>query len=268
MEIAVILNAHENSPVFKDTLESIRHYWTNNVLVVVDGKNWSQFRDDPIPALKLEGFHHGKESSPYRNMCLGLFKAWEAWGGGVDWYAYLEYDCLVGSSETARHLYAANEMGFWILGNDYRAEKRSIPFLDRFEGTNLNLKYLLGCCLFFNKIFMNELARRDFFPRFLDFTNFHDRIFFEDSSGKHSDVYDLSEFMYPTLAAHYGGKIGELACWLEPGWRGNHENYPMRFRPDLSENPFEHACVLHPLKDYDNQVRAYHRFKRTRPFVG
>lgn len=262
MELAVVLNAHENSPVFKDTLESVRHYWTDNVLVVVDGKNWVQFRDDPTPAMKLEGFHHDKDSSPYRNMCLGLLKAWEIWGGGAEWYAYMEYDCLVGSSGTLDHLRKADEMGFWILGNDYREDARSIPFLNQFEGSDLRLKYLLGCCLFFSNEFMKHLAERDFFHRFLNFTNFHDRIFMEDSSGKNHDVYDLSEFMYPTLAVHYGGKVGELACWANTGWRGNHESYPMRFRPDLSEEPFERACVLHPLKHYENPVRSYHRLKR------
>lgn len=261
-DIAVVLNAHENSPVFKDTLESVRHYWTDQVMVVVDGKNWSQFRDDDIPALKLDGFTHGKESAPYRNVCLGLMKAWESWGQSADWYVYMEYDCLVGSSETKEHLRMADEMGCWLLGNDHRQEKRKMPFMERFEGSELNLNYLLGCCMFFSRKFMKELADRNFFERFLKFTNFNNNISLLDARGKNHMVYDLSEFLYPTLAVKYGGKVQEIACWLWNGWRGNYSHYPMRFRPDLTESPYEQACVMHPLKDFDNPVRAYHRQRR------
>lgn len=259
-KIAVVLNSHENSPVFKDTLESIRLYWTNNVLVVCDGKNWAEFRDDEqLPAFKLEGFFHGKSSSPYRNMCLGLMNAWDLWGDQVDWYVYMEYDCLVSSAETLEHLKSAEDAGIWLLGNDRRVESKSIPFLERLEKTKLDIHYFLGCCLFFNKKFMSELKNRNFFERFLTFTNFHEDVYFLDKSGKRHMVYDISEFLYPTLAIHYGGKIQEIACWTDGSWRGDHEHYPMRFRPDLTEQPFQKACVLHPMKEYDNPVRSHHR---------
>jgi hypothetical protein len=264
MRIATVINAHENSPVFKDTLESVIHYLTDNVLVVVDGKGWDQFRnDDSMPALKLEGFYHGKESAPYRNMCLGLMKAWETWGSSVDWYCYMEYDALVGSGEIREHLKMADELGFWLLGNDHRTEEKTIPFLDNFQKEKLNLHYFLGCCLFFSLKFMETLDEKDFFRQFLNFTNFHcGSISLVDAGGKSHMVYDVSEFLYPTLAIHYGGSVGEIACWEGGGWRGNYEHYPMRFRPDLSENIFSRACVLHPLKDYENPVRKYHREKR------
>lgn len=262
-KIAVVLNAHENSLVLKDTLESIRFYWTNNVLIAADGKNWAEFRDDErLPALKLEGFFHGKPSSPYRNMCLGLMNAWSIWGDQVDWYVYMEYDCLVSSGETLNHLKAADEAGLWLIGNDRRLNTMQIPFLNRFEKTELQIHYFLGCCLFFNKKFMQEMKNRNFFERFLTFTNFYDDIYFlNDKSGKKEMVYDLSEFLYPTLAVHYGGKIQEIACWTDTNgpWRGDHEHYPMRFRPDLTEQPFQKACVLHPMKKYENPVRSYHR---------
>lgn len=263
MNIAVILNAHENSPVLRDTLESVRHHWTDNVLLVADGKNWSQFKDDDsIPALKLEGFYHGKDSAPYRNVCLGLMKAWESWGDSADWYCYMEYDCLVGSDETKNHLKMAEDLGFWLLGNDHRIEDKSIPFLDAFQKSKLKINYLLGCCLFYNKRFMKTLSDHNFFDRFLNFTNFNDwSIDMVDARGKSHMVYDVSEFLYPTLAIHYGGKVGELACWEGSGWRGNFEHYPMRFRPDLSEE-FPQACVMHPLKEYESPARKHHGKKR------
>jgi len=263
MKIATVLNAHENSPVFKDTLESVRHYLTEDVLVVADGKTWSQFKDDDsIPALKLEGFYHGKESAPYRNVCLGLMKAWEIWGGSAQWYCYMEYDALVGSREVIDHLGLADDIGLWLLGNDHRREEKTMPFLENFQG-KMELHYFLGCCLFFSAKFMKALSDNDFFERFLNFTNFHGgSISLLDDGGKSHLVYDVSEFLYPTLAVHYGGEIREIACWEGDGWRGNYEHYPMRFRPDLIEEPFPQACMMHPLKGYDNPVRAYHRQRR------
>lgn len=260
-EIAVVLNAHENSPVFGDTLDSVLHHWTDRVMVVVDAKGWDQFRDAGIRAAKLEGFHHGKPSAPFRNVCLGLMKAWDTWGERVDWYCYMEYDCLVGSPDIKGHLKQADEEGLWILGNDHRADQRRMPFLERFEHGRLDLHYLLGCCVFLNGRFMRELAARDFFERFLYFTNFNldpPRIVGESNE----DVYDVSEWLYPTLANRYGGKVGELACWEGGRWRGDWVRYPMRFRPDLCESLYDGACVMHPLKSYECNVRAAHRMKR------
>lgn len=266
-EIAVILNSHENSPVFRDTLESVRHHWTDRVMVVADAKNWSQFRDADLPAMMLEGFYHGKASAPYRNVCLGLMKAWETWGSDVGWYCYMEYDCLVGSSDTRLHLRDADLQGIWLLGNDHRVDPRRMPFLERFERKRLDLHYLLGCCLFFNGRFMSELANRDFFERFLSFTNFHTDSPRLLDGNREEEAYDVSEFLYPTLAASYGGRVAEIACWEGSHWRGDGARYPMRFRPDLTESLYTDACVMHPLKSYDGFARAAHRVKRglTRP---
>lgn len=262
VRLAVVLNAHENSPVFRDTLESVRHYWTERALVVADAKNWSQFSGDES-LLKLEGFYHGRPSAPYRNMCLGLMKAWETWDNEADWFCYMEYDCLVGSSETKLHLAEADKKGVWLVGNDYRTDARSIPFLESFEKDGLPLHYLLGCCLFFSRGFMSALAGRDFFRRFLEFTNFRtDDPSFLDKDGRSERVYDISEFMYPSLAIKYGGRVAELDCWEGSCWRYGGSKYPMRFRPDLFESNFAESCVMHPLKSIPCPTRSFHRERR------
>jgi hypothetical protein len=264
MSIAVILNTHENSPVFFDTLESILYYLTEDVLVVVDGLAWSKFENLEIPVRKLSGFSHGKPSAPYRNVALGLLRAWETWGESKKWYCYLEYDCLVGSSEIKNHLSQAEELGFWLLGNDLREEDKKLPFIESLLKETIAIKYFLGCCLFFNCQFLKKLAENNFFEKFLSFSNFQDMpIDLIDQSGKKHMVYDLSEFLYPSLAVHYGGKIQELACWRESEWTGNSVFYPMRFQPELNLNdPYMFSCVMHPLKDFANPLRHYHRGKR------
>lgn len=261
IDIAVVLNAHENSPVFRDTLESVGHHWTDDILVVADAKNWGQFRDLDLGFRKLEGFYHGKSSSPYRNVCLGLMKAWESWGDTKRWYCYMEYDCLVGSDRVQKDL--DSHEGMWIIGNDLRVNGGRIDFLERFQRARLDLHYLLGCCVFLSREFMKALADDDFFERFLSFTNFNvGEVCMRSPSGREEMVYDISEFLYPTLCVGYGGKVGELACWESSGWRGDGVHYPMRFRPDLEGECFKDACVLHPVKSANNPIRSYFRSKR------
>lgn len=259
MRIAVVLSAHENSPVYRDTLESVRRHLSDDVVVLVDGFGWKGFASEPVE--KIEGFRHGKSAAPVRNVALGLMGAWERWGSGADWYCYMEYDCLVGSGDVGQHLRMADERGYWMLGNDLRKQGGGLPFLDNFVGRKVPLHYLLGCCWFMSSRFMGELGKRDFFRRFLEYTNFYDplRSVMGDERGRLLPVHDPSEFIYPSLAVEYGGSVEQLACW-RGGWVGNFHHYPMRYQPDLSESdPFRQACVMHPLKEFDNPVRNYHR---------
>lgn len=264
LKTAVIINTHENSPVFKDTLDSVRHNLTKDVLVVVDAFGWGQFEGQDLPAYVLQGFHHGKSSSPHRNMALGLMQAWQIWPGVADWYCYMDYDCLVGQGDISRDLAAAHLADKWILGNDHRKPGGRIPFLDNFVKAEPEINYLLGCCLFFNAKFMRALNKLDFFTKFLHYTNFftNDAELIDDSGKKHM-VYDIGEYLYPTLAVQLGGSVEELACWQGLGRRGRHEHYPMRFQPDIAENEIhESACVIHPVKDADSPVRKKYRALR------
>ena len=260
MRVAVVLSAHENSPVYRDALESVMKYLSEDVAVLVDGFGWRQF--DNEKAERIEGFRHGKSSAPVRNMALGMMGAWERWGASADWYCYMEYDCLVGSGEVKDHLRMADERGYWLLGNDLRRVDRSMPMLDRLAGGRVNLHYLLGCCLFFAREFMLKLEEKDIFRRLLEQTNFFPcEMPTEDGTGKSFPVHDPSEFIYPSLAVHYGGVVEQFACFNEDGsWTGNFHHYPMRYRPDLTgSDPFRQACIMHPLKDFDNPVREHHR---------
>lgn len=277
MKIAVILNAHENSLVFKDTLESVIHYMTDDVLVVVDGFGWEQFEKEKIPARTLCGLNqgrshiHGSNNSPYRNMALGLMKSWEVWGKSVDWYCYLEYDCLIGSSKIKDHLAEASKNNVWLIGNDLREDDRQIKLINNLIKKDIKLKYLLGCCLFFNSEFISRLSKDNFFTNLLNFSNLHGNspFFFIKNNKIDEKVYDISEFLYPTLANSYGKNVGEFACWNHDFncWRGVFQEYPMRFVPDLTlSDPVLNACIMHPIKDFDNPVRHYHRGKRKLPF--
>jgi hypothetical protein len=262
MKIAVVLNTHEASEVFFDTLDSIRAYMSEDVLVVVDGFSWPKFKHVDMPAHKVEGFLHGHRKSPYRNVTLGLMKASQIWPD-ADWYCYLEYDCLVGSNAFLQDLKTCENLDVWCVGNTHEIGNRKFPFLEKIvKGEIKENHQLLGCCVFYNKKFIKKLLEEDFFERFLYFTNPFSKGFFPLYEYE-NDTYDITEHIYPSLASHYGGKVGQFAGLFGTIWKGNYPRYPMRFRPDFveGENFFE-ASILHPIKTIDHPLRDFYRRKR------
>ena len=266
MNIATVLNVHDDTDCVVDTIESIQKYVGERILVVVDGASWEKWgKNLQISAYKLEGFWHGCNRAPYRNMALGMKQAWQLWGQEIDWICYTEYDCLFGSDEFKEYLKKSAELGAWCVGNDFRQSNLKFPLLERMLKAEFNFSaYLLGCCVFYKSDFIRKLVEIDFFNRFLYLTNEFSKGFFpgyEEQGG-----YDLSEHLYPTLATHLGGKVAQLAVWSEASgaWAGEYKKFPFRFRPELeiSENLHEFASILHPVKNYNNAIRIYHRRKR------
>jgi hypothetical protein len=233
---------------------------TDDILVIVDQAAWGQFKDYPLEAAKIEGFYHNLPKSPYRNVALGLKTVRETYPD-ADWYCYCEYDVLFGSSRFVHNLKMADEMGIWMLGNDGRREYMALPLIQAMVGEPFKKSYyLLGCCQFFGKKFMDKLFEISFFDKFLTMTNSFNDGFFPFYSG-----YDLSEHMYPTLAQHFGGNIGVFAHYDENrDWHGAYKFYPVRWNPELdpeTEN-FPEASIMHPLKTIDHKLRVLHREKR------
>lgn len=258
-----------------DTLDSIRMFMTKDVLVITDGAaHWKPKRlkkeaevlrrHDPfegrsLDAHRVEGFYHARSRGPFRNLTLGLKTLAENWN--ADWYCYIEYDCLVASDDFKGDLENAGRRGVWAIGNDHRCANYRMPLLEKVVGPIGESHVLLGCCNFFHADFVRELVSRDFFSKFLCLTNcFRETVPDFDEQG----AYDFGEVVYPTLAAHYGGKVDHFAHYNDMlGWSGNAERYPMRFRPDIDAD-FPDASIIHPLKNYDDPIRAYHRERRRR----
>lgn len=260
MKIAAILNVHSNAKVVLDTIESISHFMTKDILVVVDGAS-KEFRNVSLPVTQLEGFHHGCGKAPYRNVALGLSVAYEKFAG-YDWYCYLEYDCLITSDRFKRNLQMADSMDVWMLGSDGHIDDKEMPYINPLVGSRFkSIYYLLGCCQFFGKKYMDKLNEIRFFDRFLTLTNGFSEGFVPGYHG-----YDVSEHMYPTIARHFGGNIGVFGTWENPKkkWHGSYDIFPIRWQPELdpeTEN-FPNASIMHPVKSYDHPIRVYHRERR------
>jgi hypothetical protein len=259
MELAVVMNTHvQYTNIVLDTIDSIRTYATDNVLVVVDGAAWPYYRDLSLPVHKMQGFRHGHNKSPYRNVALGLKMLTENWPES-DWYCYCEYDVLFASERFKANLKMAEEKGVWMLGNDGHIDEHPLPLISSMIGEKLrNSYYLIGCCQFFHRNFIQKLNEINFFDRFLHLTSGFSDGFFPAYSG-----YDISENLYPTLCRQFGGNIGVFATW-DGSWHGASQYFPIRWRPELDAHAdlFERASILHPVKNYDSPVREYHRKRR------
>jgi hypothetical protein len=253
MKISCVLNVHSNTELVLDTLDSIRKWVTEDILVVVDGSQWDWGERLMIPAHKMRGFAQRISRSPYRNVALGIQQAWGLWDD-VDWLCYVEYDALFASDRFRYNLEMAEKQNVWMLGNDGRLEHFTVPWLESLVGGMKDGYYLLGCCQFFSRQFLLKLAETNFLEKFLHLSNGFNKV--PEYSG-----YDISEYMYPTLARHWGGNIGVFASWDGQKWHGAHDIFPMRWRPDI-EGDFPNASIIHPLKNFASPLRVLHREKR------
>lgn len=256
MNIATLVNVHSDDLLIKDTLESVIKYVGPNVLVIYDGavSSWGNSLD--IPVHKMCGLYHNYNRNPYKNIALGLKKLSELFPES-DWYCYCEYDVLFGNDYFKKELELRQKQNYWCFGNDHRVLDIKFPIIEKWLNKEFDQSdYLLGCCIFHNRKFIKKLIDFNFFDKLLSFSNGFSQGFFPDFK-----EYDLSEHIYPTMARQLGGKVGSFAKWENNEWHGRYRNYPMRFKPDLDEL-FEEATIMHPLKDYDSEIRSYFRKKR------
>ncbi len=261
MKIATVLNVHADPLCIIDTCQSIFTHMTKNVVVVVDGAKWDDFKDIDLPATKMCGFRHGCAKSPYRNVALGLKTITETWSD-ADWFCYIEYDALVASPRFKENLRMADEKDVWMLGCDGHVDDKEMPLLESLVGGKFkSVYYLIGCCQFFSKKFIDKLRNINFFERFLHLTNNFSSGYFPKYEG-----YDISEHMYPTLCRHFGGNIGVFATYDygKLDWHGSYEHFPIRWKPDLDveKDHFPNASIMHPLKNYEHPFRKEHRERR------
>lgn len=261
MKLALVINAHADAPVVADAVDAARRWATEDLMVLVDGASWERFGSGlSVPAVKACGLWHAHSHAPYRNLTLGLMEVARLWPGR-DWYGYCEYDVLFASPAFKEDLAVAAGKGVWCLGNDHREDALRFPYLERIVGAEIrSCHYLLGCCVFYSGEFVRRLVRENFFGTLLHRTNGFANGFFPGAEA----LYDFGEYLYPTLAIHYGGRVGCLGRWdgQKSKWGGRSRRYPMRFRPELGEaDYFPEASILHPVKG-DSVIRRMERAKR------
>lgn len=265
MKIAVLVNTHKTDVLF-DTIESIKTYVSNDILTIVDGYDWKNWGENlPKDINPMPGFVHHYHRAPYKNYTLGLQQLYNKFPDS-DWYCYSESDVLFVSDLFKSFLIKHNNV--WMFGNDLRIYGTTVrfPYLDKIMGEEIKeTAYFLGCCLFFNRKFIEKLVSIDFFNKFLDATKDFEPGYFPNCDSQ--NVHDIGENLYPTLAHHFGGELFQFANWNQRfnHWTGNHfRNFPMRWRPDLNwSDNFHEASIMHPIK-LNSDLRIFHKLKRQR----
>lgn len=251
MSISIVLNTHKGSDITNDTIDSIKSYLTNDIIVITDAKNKELDLDVPL----IQGFSVSLKTL-YKNVALGLDTLYKIYPDS-DWYGYLDYDCLVTSDYILSTLDKAAEQGIWLLGCDGTVDFEPLPLIEEIIGAKLENRYkMLGCCLFFHKDFMKQLHSINFFTKLLEKTNLVEGVI--GFKG-----HDISEHIYPTLVRYYGKQLGVMTSWFENEWHGNYKRFPIRFRPVLTEEDnFPESSICHPIKEYDDVIRIARRKER------
>jgi hypothetical protein len=261
VKIATILLSHANTELTRSTVESIKRWVGPDFFIVIDGVTWNSWgKDAKLGAAKLHGVYHDHPVSPHRNIVLGLQSAFELWPN-ADWFCCTEYNVFFGNDSFKEDLQDADERGIWCIGNDYREEHYNMSFLEgmfhiKFKGS----RHLLGCCFFLNGKFVKKLADINFFATFIKWTNPLEKGFIPYFQG-----YSFVEYLFPTMASYFGGKVEQFARWNQRKlmWEGKFRRYPIRFTPTLDpvNEYFEEASILHPLKDVNHVFRMMYRRK-------
>jgi hypothetical protein len=260
MKIAAIVSVHDKQDVSLDTLNSVSYHMTDKVLLLVDGEYWNMWRSIDLPAHKLCGFNHGSLKSPYRNILLGLMSAYKYWGNEVDWFTYIEYDCLIGSAGFKKELIETD--GIWCLGSSFRKNQTmNLSFVEKMiNGKFEEIVYLVSACMFYHKSFLQKMLESGFFDKFLFYTNE-----FKKGYLPFYDGFDLTGHLLPTMVKYFGGGIKELSFYSEEMnvWGGNYRRYPIRYRPEINNiEPFLNSSIIHPIKEINHPLRIYYREKR------
>jgi hypothetical protein len=265
MNIALTLSAHDYTEAVLDSIDAIKKHVTNDILLVVDGAAWENWgKTNDFGVKKIEGFYHKYPKAPYRNVSYGLFQTKKAFPN-ADWYCQCEYDVLFTSSEFKKDLEIAEKSNVTCIGNDLRKYNFKLPYFERIVGQEIkDYFYLLGCCVFYHKNFMNKMIENEFFERFLQATNTFEKGYFPDY--EEQGGYDFGETMLPTMANYYGGKVGQFAVWNQffNQWNGHFKKYPMRWQPEIQlDDIFHETSILHPVKE-KSELRAFYSAKRKR----
>ena len=262
MKIATVLHCHGNTELVLDTLDSIKTYVGEDVLVLVDGSKWKEWGQYLPVENKHCGFIHDHYPGPYKDVVFGQLKATEMWPD-ADWYLHTEYDALF-VSDFLDDLVKFYDQNKWCLGSNWRTFDFKLPLLNDVFGWDIQeTVFLMGCVQFYHAEFTQALRHIDFYRRFLSATNTLTKGAFPGFKG-----FDVGEHLFPTVAATLGGeeRVGELSTWPdydECVFRGEYRKYVIRYHPEIGEDDnFPEAAIFHPMKDPNNSVREYHKVKR------
>lgn len=264
MKIAVFMVACHEAEVLLDTIESIRTFITEDIVVVIDEIAWPRYAKLKVPFKLEKGFFHNTNKAPYKNMCLSLMKAKEYYPD-ADWYWYLEPDVLIVNENYKSEIERFNHC--WLIGCDHRHDNKcNLSLLSEVTGIPaLNIDHtVLGCCQILKNEFVQKLSKLDFFNKFLEVTKEFQGGYFPGYT-----YYAFEETLFATLAVWMGKHVASLSSYeplssVQRG-RGDYKKYVIRFGVDLSPRDiYPCTSIIHPIKRFNDPIRNYFRDARLR----
>lgn len=196
MKITAIIYSHGDYDNTYKTVNSVKQYITDNILLIVNNNHWNSFKDNyTIPLLK--GLNHNSYKTSYRNVLLGFFHAIKAWGYS-DWYFYIE-DSIVTKPLNI-------DFDYDIVGSNLREDNKQLKIVEFIIKSPLKVHFMNNIYLY-SKRFITNLMETNFIETFLHYTNDFQNGFFPGYGNKYTNFL---EHLMPTLANHWGNKIGAI----------------------------------------------------------
>lgn len=255
MEVAVVMNVHGRVDVVRDTIDSIRTWMSNKIVIVVDQLGWEHFKDFEYPDTHVVcGLPHGKPKSPYKNFCVGFNEVYKKWPN-VDWFCYTEYDMVVVSDQFREDLEFGTQNGISCMGRRYykigNRRKDHWMAMQILGNRDLPIYKMLGALMFFSRPCVEGLMKFNFFSEVLERSKDYQGTKFPGFCG-----FAVEEILFPSAAAAFG-PIHDLGSDLagkylvRPGWQ-----------PVGLEEIRPHTTFAHPIKKMDER-RLYLKSLRT-----
>lgn len=250
MDIATLINTHADPLMTADTANSVKVWMTSKILVIVDGAGWHHFGsrfDYPLH----KGLVHGRPKSPYRNMLVGIAELCKLYPD-VQWYCYLESDCLIANDRFKSDL--VNQRNKYIGGFEYRGGGgMNVPILNQVVGGQVKENHhLLGAVMFMSRKFVHKMVENNLPAKLLKATEGFNSGDVPDFHG-----YAFEEELFPSLANYYyPGSVFQIGEWAK---------YNVRWQPDISSQEITPGVsIIHPLKSFDHPIRLHYRRFRER----
>lgn len=255
MDLVFIINVHDNSQTVRDTIDAVKLWGSDDIVLSVDGLAWSKFSEfNYRNVIPLRGVDHGINRSPYKNMTLGLSEAYNKWPD-KDWYCYMEYDVLILSDLFKYQLEIAARRGVSCVGfeHGYTAGSNDAWLLSKLFDKEINYKHkMIGCFMCFSNACMKFWDQHNFFGNLLtqtasysgaDFPNFTD--------------YAVEEILFPTAASLAGPLLTFNAGCSQSS------RYLVRFMPEVTQNEITNeTTIVHPIKSFTNPIRQHYAAAR------
>lgn len=244
MIISTVVQAHKNPSFVNQNIKMVKKNVGQNVICMIDSANWKEFENEKMECETLCGYYHNDKRNPYKNFAHGMNQLYKRFPES-EWFCNSEFDVFFKNDNFKEDLERfRKEHNAGLVGFNLRIAPFDCPFINSLFKRKFDVGYyLIGCCMFFHKSYMNKLINVNFFERFLNYTAPF------TSSYLPCEEYDISEHLYPSLAASLNEPVMSFEN-AESSVFGKGK-YFVRFKPEVTKEVVDDDkySIIHPYKN-------------------